>query len=152
MSDSHKETPSEKILNNKYNTGELDFDYFGDFSVSDTWVKGDHDVEIHEKYEMEILEKEINEIFKNSPFFEKYSNSKKVKRDDIVYVFYYILDRIKTPERFSAIEKFLSIAGFMNMNFKNLYNAIDLAYKEKILNEFNSKYGIFEKKNLKKLF
>lgn len=148
---SNTQTPSQKILNNKYNTGTIEFEHFGEFVVSDTWIKNQGG-STHENYEIEILNDDIYEIFKSAPFFEKYAATKKVKKDEILEVFWYFQERLKEPGRYTSIEKFLAIAGFMNINFKILYNILDIKYKEKILDEFNDKYDIFEKKNIKKLF
>jgi hypothetical protein len=145
------QTPSQKILNNKYNTGTVEFEHFGEFVVSDTWVKT-QSVSSHEGYEIEILNEDINTIFKNAPFFENYAENKKVKKDSILEVFWYFQEHLKEPERYTFIEKFLAIAGYMNINFKILYDVLDIKQKEKILNEFDDKYDIFKKKNIKKLF
>ena len=145
------QTPSQKILNNKYNTGTIEFEHFGEFVVSDTWVKS-QSASSHESYEIEILNEDINNIFKKAPFFKKYADNKKVKKDSIYEVFWYFQEKLKEPDRYTFIEKFLAIAGFMNINFKILYDVLDITHKEKILNEFDAKYDIFKKKNIKKLF
>lgn len=147
-----KPTPSEKILNNKFNTGEIEFEHFGEFVISGTWNGNQQNSNTFEYYENTMLDKDIFEIFKNAPFFEKYENIKKVKKDDILEIFNYFSERIKDADRYTAIERFLAIAGFMNINFKILYNLLDITHKEKILNEFDEKYDIFDKKNIKKLF
>jgi len=147
---STKQTASQKILNNKYNSGTIEFEHFGEFVVDSSWMKPQGSV--HENYEISILDKDVYEIFKASPFFEKYAETKKVKKDDILEVFWYFQDKLKEPERYTFIEKFIAIAGFMNINFKILYDVLGITHKEKILNEFDKKYDIFEKKNIKKLF
>jgi hypothetical protein len=150
----HVETSSEKILNNKYNSGELDYEAFGEFVISESWVNTQNTHSTHDNYESKMLYEDIYRIFKESYLYEKYypKIGTRVKKDEIMEVFNYINDNLKAPERYTFVEKVVAIADFMNINYKVMYSILDISAKEKILDELNDKYDIFKKKNIKKLF
>lgn len=143
-----------KILNNKFNTGEIEFEFFGKMKIDDDWKEKyeNNHYRSRDYYEDKKLQENLYEIFKNAPFYEKYKKIKKVKKDEILTIFNYFIERIEEPERYGAIDKFLSIATFMNMNFKILYKELSSTYKQQILKEFDEKYDIFKAKKLKRLF
>lgn len=144
----------DKIFNNKYNTGEIEFKHFGAFSIDGNWLndqqKGFSDDQ--EKFENVLLQENIYKIFNESELRKKYPKNKKVKKDDVLKIFNFFIERLDEPERYSYTEKFIEIANFMNINFKILYNSLSTSYKEQILKELNNKYNIFKKKNIHRLF
>jgi len=153
-----KEIPAkrreDKIFNNKYNTGDIEFKHFGTFAIDTNWLTDQNRgfFDDQENFENLMLQENLFKIFEESSFYEKYSKNKKVKKDEVLKIFYYFLDRLEEPERYTAVEKFIEIASFMNINFKTLYNSLNTVFKEDILKELNRKYDIFKQKKIHRLF
>ena len=138
----------DKIFNNRYNTGDLDFEQFGKIEVDDIHKPKD----TFEEYVAYKIQQDLYNIFRSADFYEEYSKSKKVPRSEIAKIYYYFDERLVTTEAISAIEKFVNIAEFMSMSYDVLYDELAPTYKEKILKELDSKYGIFKKKKIHRLF
>lgn len=130
------------------------FQKFGKFAVDENWLNSDKKemFNSHEEYENKMLEENLYDIFKNSPFNNKYEGNKKVPKHEMVLVYLYFLDRISNPVRYTAVEKFIAIASFMKMNFETMYRELPIVYKEELLKEFNKKYQILTNKRSHKLF
>jgi hypothetical protein len=138
----------DKIFNNRYNTGDLDFEQFGKIEPDDIHKPKD----TFEEYIAHKIQQDLYRIFTGADFYEEYSKSKKVPRGEVARIFYYFDERLVTTEAISSIEKFVNIAEFMSMSYDVLYEELAPTYKEKILKELDSKYGIFKKKKIHRLF
>lgn len=138
----------DKIFNNRYNTGDLDFEAFGKIEVDDIHRPKDS----FEEYIENKIQQDLYKIFTGAEFYEDYSKSKKVPRSEVANIYYYFDERLKTTEAITAIEKFINIAEFMSISYDVLYDELAPTYKEKILKELDHKYGIFKKKKIHRLF
>jgi hypothetical protein len=65
----------DKIFNNRFNTGEMDFDFFG--SITKMNIEGDGSDDVYENYNELEFQKVLYEIFKTAPFFDDYSKTKR---------------------------------------------------------------------------
>lgn len=131
------------------------FQRFGKFAVDSDWMEKNNreSRNSYEEYEMKLLEEDLYKIYKNSPFAEKYEGNKKVPKHELVYVYLYFIDRLENPHRYTAVEKYLAIVGFMKMNYETMYRELPIVYKEEILKELNKKYHVISKdKRSHKLF
>lgn len=138
----------DKIFNNRYNTGDLDFEQFGKIEVNDLHRPSD----AFEEYVADRIQQDLYKIFKSAEFYEEYSKNKKVPRTDIAKIYYFFDDRLASSEAISAIEKFINIAEFMSLSYEVLYEELAPVYKEKLLKELDSKYAIFKRKRIHRLF
>jgi hypothetical protein len=138
----------DKIFNNKFNTGDVEYEVFGKISVKSDFVARD----AHEEYVEGQLQEDIYDIFINSPYFEEFSKNKKVSKSEAANIYYYFDDRLPDNDDISAIEKFINIAEFMSIPYEVLYTELAPVYKEKLLRELDNKYQIFEKRKIKRLF
>jgi hypothetical protein len=138
----------DKIFNNKYNTGEVEFEAFGKIEVNEVHRPKD----AFDEYIESKMQKDLYEIFVKSDFYEEYSKVKKVPRGDTARVFYYFVDRLVVDGTSSAIEKFVNIAEFMSMSYEVLYEEISPSHKEEILRELDQKYAIFKRRKIHRLF
>jgi hypothetical protein len=138
----------DKIFNNRYNTGEIDFEVFGVIKVHDKYVPKDS----FEEFADNQLQENLYELFLEAEFYEEYSKNKKVVRSDISKVYYYFDDNLKNSKGMTAIEKFVAVAEFMSIPYEHLYEELAPVYKEALLKELDGKYNIFQKKNIKRLF
>jgi hypothetical protein len=145
----------DKIFNNKYKTGEIDFKEFGEIKLDPSLLykfghkSGDKDtIKLQEKFETELYE-----IFEDAPFFDRFQNPKeKIKKNETIEIFYYFLDRLHKPEQYSPLEKFTNIAEFLSMDYKILYKGLGLPYQSDILKEIDKKYSSIKRDKVKQLF
>ncbi|MFM2010006.1 MAG: hypothetical protein RLZZ479_397 [Bacteroidota bacterium] len=138
----------DKIFNNRYNTGDLEFEQFGKIEVNDIHRPKD----FFEEYIENQLQKDLYQIFISSEFYDEYNKSKKVPRSEVAQIYYYFDERLKETEAITAIERFINIAEFMSISYDVLYDELSPAYKEKLLKELDLKYGIFKKRKIYRLF
>lgn len=138
----------DKIFNNRYNTGDLEFEQFGKIEVNDIHRPKD----FFEEYIENQLQKDLYQIFLDADFYEEYNKSKKVPRSEVSKIYYYFDERLKETEAITAIERFVNIAEFMSISYDVLYEEFAPVYKEKLLKELDFKYGIFKKRKIHRLF
>ena len=138
----------DKIFNNRYNTGDLEFEQFGKIEPND--IHKPHDG--FEDYIAQTIQNDLFKIFQESKFYDEYSKSKKVTRGESAEIYYYFAERLSTSEAITSIEKFINIAEFMSISYEILYEELAPSYKEEILKELDKKYGIFKKKKIHRLF
>ena len=146
----------DKILNNSYNSGELNFEFFDndikiDPKVEDKYKEYSSE-NIIELRTFELLNERIYEIFQDSPYLKKYSQPKKVDKKDMYEMFYYFKEHLEKENTYTTMEIFIVLAEFFQINYKYLYNEISVSDKEDILKELNEKYNIENKMETKKLF
>ena len=83
----------DKIFNNKFNTGEVEYEVFGKISVKGDFVSRD----AHDEYVEGKLQDDLYEIFINSSYYEEFSkNVKQIKKNRLP----------PPPELESSAEKF----------------------------------------------
>ncbi len=141
----HKE---DKIFNNRYNTGDIEYEVFKKIQVHDSFMPKD----TVEEYVEQRMQEEIYNIFKGSHYFEEYSKNKKFSRSEVAIIFYYFEERLNNSQDIPAIEKFIAIAEFMCVPYEVLYEELAPLYKEALIRELDGKYNIFKKRNIKRLF
>lgn len=96
------------------------------------------------------LNGKIDEIFQKSRW-TVISPSKKIPKDLIPLIFQDILQEMEETE-FTMVEKFVAICDYTAINYQKAYDCIHMKYKEQIVQEMDSKYGILGKKGIKKIF
>lgn len=148
-----------KVLNNKWNTGGGQTALSGSISISPDvtsqydYALTDDPVLLNErKSTAELLYK----IFKESPYFEKYGKSiKKVEKDDIREIFHYFCKKVLKGKHLNSYELFLSICEFFDFNYEFVWNEVasipmkssilEILYKgrSKIKKEMNNQLKLF---------
>jgi hypothetical protein len=116
----------DKIFNNRYNTGDIEYETFGAIKVHDKYIPRD----TFEEYTDNRLQEDLYEVFQTSDFYDNLRNSKGIP----------------------PVEKFVAVAEFMSISYDLLYEELAPVYKEALLKELDVKYNIFKKKNIKRLF
>jgi hypothetical protein len=96
------------------------------------------------------LNTRIDEIFQKSRW-TVISPNKKIPKDLIPLIFQDILQDLEETE-FSMVEKFVAICDYTAINYQKAYESIHMKYKEQIVQEMDSKYGILGKRGIKKIF
>lgn len=139
----------DKIFNNKFNSGEVEYEVFGKINVNSDFSSNE---DMFEDYSEKQLQQDIYRIFKDSKYFEEYSKSKKVPKSELAEMYYYFDERIPETNEVTIIEKFINVAEFMSISYDDLYKSLGPSYQEKIIRELDNKYGIFKKRKIKRLF
>lgn len=138
----------DKIFNNKFNTGDVEYEVFGKISIKSDFVSRD----AHDEYVEGKLQEDLYDIFINSIYFVDFSKTKKVSKSEAASIYYYFDERLPDNDDITAIEKFINIAEFMSIPYEVLYNELAPVYKERLLKELDNKYQIFSKRKIKRLF
>jgi len=138
----------DKIFNNRFNAGDIEYEAFGKIQIHDKFIPKD----TFDEYVDNRLQEEIYELFIVSEFYELYSQNKKVSKGDISKIYYYFDSGLTASKDIPAMEKFIAIADFMNISYDNLYEELAPVYKEALLKELDNKYKIFKRKKIKRLF
>jgi len=146
----------DKILNNSYNAGDLEYENFTQpIRVDDRVYELYKDVlseNIIEERIIRLLDEKIYDIFLISPFYEKYKNPKRVDKNDLLKMYYYFKEKLLKENTFSTIQIFIGFAEFFQINYDQLYDEIGVLNKEGLLKELNEKFNINKKIKTKKLF
>jgi len=150
----NKSMKEDKIINNSYNTGEIEYEAFSSVIKVDDRVAGLYEDQLSENMvetrTIKSLNEEIYQLFLVSPFHEKYKNPKRVDKSDMVKMYYYFKERLLKGKSYSNAQIFMGFAEFFQINYDQLYSEIGVLDKEGLLRELHSKEKI--KKKNKKLF
>ena len=146
----------DKIINNSFNSGELQYEDFSRSTIKiDSRVSAlydDQHGDVLEHRTIQVLNDTIYEIFKESPFYTKYKNPKRVDKNDMIKMYYYFKDKIGESKRFTSMEMFIGFAEFFQINYDQLYGEIRVLDKESLLKELNDKLGLKDRIKTKRLF
>lgn len=147
---------SDKIMNNSYNSGDLDFENFiQPMKVDDRVYEMYKDVmseDLVEERTFINLDHKIYEMFITCPFYEKYKNPKKVDKSDLAKMYYFFKEQLVKENTYSAVQIFMGFAEFFQINYDQLYEEIGVLDKEGLLKELNEKFNLNKKIKTKKLF
>ena len=146
----------DKILNNSFNSGEIQYhDFTGPMRIDDR-VAGQYKDQLNENiievHILKMMENQIFELFKSSKYYEKYKNPKKVDKSDMVKMYYFFKDFLQKENSYSSVEIFIGFAEFFQINYDQLYSVVGVKDKENLLKELHSNYGLSNKLKTKKLF
>lgn len=146
----------DKILNNSFNTGEIEYQEFNFPMKVDDRVAGQYKSELSENiievHVLKMLEDNIYALFLNSKYYEKYKNPKKVDKSDMIKMYYFFKDDLQKQNSYSAVEIFIGFAEFFQVNYEQLYGEVSVKDKENLLKELHNSYGLTSKIKTKKLF
>ena len=145
----------DKIINNSFNSGELNYQQFTQSIKVDSRVSALYEDQLGDVLEhrtAQVLNDIIYKIFKVSPYYEKYKNPKRVDKNDMIKMYYYFKEEIKKERDFSPMEIFIGFAEFFQINYDQLYNEVRVLDKESLLKELNEKYGLDGRIKTKRLF
>lgn len=143
----------DKIFENDYNTGNLDFEEYNMPKV-DVFYAETHLSDTYDSYEYarkQKLEELVDEYFKETEHGKILGNKKKLPKQVLPQVFVSIREQF-TNNDFTGSEIFTTIADYFGMNYEVLYDNIPSIYREQLVRELDDKYGILKKRGLKRLF
>jgi len=153
-SDDHeKRFYRDKIFNNDYNIGNIDYEVFS-FPKVETFYADDHLEDCYDSFEYnrkKNLEKLTDSYFNNTIFAKRIVLKKKIPKQILSQVFMSIRDQFISSD-FTGSEIFISIAEYFNINYETLYENIPSAYREELVKELDERYSMLKKKGIRKLF
>jgi len=146
----------DKILNNSYNTGDIDYEAFTAPMKIDDRVASLYDEQLSDNLIDVRTEKRLDEdlykLFQNSPFYQKYKNPKRVDKGDMSKMYYYFKEELVKSKSYSSMQIFISFAEFFQINYDQLYAEIGVLDKESLLKELSEKGKVKNKIKTRKLF
>ena len=146
----------DKILNNSYNTGDIDYEAFTAPMKIDDRVASLYDDQLSDNLIDVRTEKRLDEdlykLFQNSPFYQKYKNPKRVDKGDMSKMYYYFKEELVKSKSYSSMQIFISFAEFFQINYDQLYAEIGVLDKESLLKELSEKGKVKNKIKTRKLF
>jgi len=146
----------DKILNNSYNSGDIDYENFTQPMKIDSKIshlyKDVMSENMVEERTMKVLEKRVYDEFQECPFYEKYKNPKRVDKNDLSKMYYYFKDILLVENTYSITQIFIGFAEFFQINYDQLYSEVGVLDKEGLLKELNEKFSLNAKIKTKKLF
>jgi hypothetical protein len=137
----------DKIFNNRYNTGEISYEPFPKMRIDLP-----ENFDVLEEYQAHELQKVLLEIFQAAPFFEAFTNNRKIPKGESCKIFYHFEEELNKRGDMRLMDKFIIVADFMEMSYEVLYKEVSIKHKETLLKEMDDEYGIFKKRNIHRLF
>jgi hypothetical protein len=138
---------TDKILNNRWNTGTVEYEEFGKLKI----LEIDEDVDLTNNLEKETINNEILRIFKKSKWFHTLkSPSDKLLKSEMIQVWIYFNENLEIY--ISPVDLFINICEFFGCNYKFFYEQLSISQKETILTDLDNKTGIIKNKKINKLF
>ena len=144
----------DKIFDNDYNTGNLDFEEFSNLPKVDAVYAEGNLQECYDSFSYSRnldLEKLVDKYFNNTEFGKLLSNKKKIPKQLLPQVFVAIREQFVNSD-YTCSEIFISIAEYFGVNFEVFYENIPSVHRAELVKELDEKYGILSKKGIKKLF
>ena len=143
----------DKIFNNDYNAGNIDYENFDIPKVEQFYADSNLD-DCYNSYEYNrkmTLERLIDDYFKNTIYFRLLAGKKKVPKQSMSQVFTSIREQFQGSD-YSGSEIFSAIAEYFSINYEVLYENIPSVYREELVRELDEKYSILRRKKIRKLF
>ena len=143
----------DKIFNNDYNTGNLEFEDY-DLPKVDTFYAGQNlndCYDSHEYLRKKKLEELVHLYFRESDHCEILMSKKKIPKQTLPIIFSDIREKFVKNE-YTNSEIFTTIADYFGLNYELLYENIPSIYREQLVKELDDKHLILKKRGLKRLF
>jgi hypothetical protein len=144
----------DKIFGNAFNTGDIEFEVLGKIKVQDDYNYFDPEFSdnSHESFGKGELQKELYELFEHSPYYEKYTKIKRVPKNDMLKIYYYFAEPLRKKNKYTLVEIFTEVCGFMSLNFKEMFHLLLPLDKQLIIKELDDTFDILKRRKIKKLF
>lgn len=129
------------VFNNGWNSGANEQTFTGTISVHPDMEKTYDYVLTSDPVllqERKQIQEDLYEIFKDSPFFEKYSGvrenptnpeekiyyAKKIERSDVANLFFYMKEQLEQNQQLNITELIMHICEFFELNYDYIINTV----------------------------
>lgn len=145
-------TKTDKIFDNNFENTEFELNGTIKFTVSSQYLD-ERDEEV--KIEQVALQNDIHEIILKSRFnqfnkLDEFSQTEKLKKNDINDVYEYVIDEL--GRMYGCIDIFSELSDYFNVNPNKFYSSLSNAFKENLIEELDKKTGILKSRNINRLF
>lgn len=143
----------DKIFNNDYNTGNLDFEEYGIPKVDQDFVDKHMEslYDSNEYYQkMKNMEK-LNEFYKDTEISQIIGIKKKIPKQLISRLYLDLRGAFEIGE-LQETEYFTLLGEYFGLSYEVFYENIPAIYRESLVRELDQKYGILKRRGIKKLF
>lgn len=127
----------DKIFDNSYNRGEVECDYYNEPKVSNNFLtciaNSRSEYEIQKSLELNNI---IHNLYINSSWNVNVKDIHKITKNEMTLLLEYLDSNIKL-EDYSFCEVFVSIADYLDMNYKTLYEVATLDIKMRLNQELD---------------
>lgn len=135
----------DKIFDNSYNRGDVECDYYNEPKVSSNFLS----CVANTKTEYEIqklieLNDVIDNLYKNSTWSMYIKDIKKITKNDITMLLEYLDSNIK-DDSYSFCEIFTSIADYLDISYRLLYEVSSLDIKMRLNSELDVFFSVHNK-------
>jgi hypothetical protein len=143
----------DKIFNNDYNTGNLDFEEYGPPKVDNDYVESHMESyydsnEYH--FKMQVMER-VDRFFKSTDAGKVIGMKKKIPKQMLSNIYLLIKKEFPNGE-LTEIEYFIAVADYFGISYEILYENIPAIHRESLVRELDGKYSILKKRGMRKLF
>jgi len=145
---------NDKIFDNKYNTGSLEYDIINEKMELDRAYIGDKLSPYYDpqtQYHTIELNKIINEIYQGTVWQEEFGVTGRIPKHLLTIIFDYFADRIQ-EDTYTFSEIFVAVAEYLDVHLKTLYEMAAPIYKRRLLEELDEKYQVIKNSNITPLF
>lgn len=147
----------DKILDNKYNTGQVEHEFFHarDMRISDDYIDQNLDEYYNSEKYMRFrgLLEIIEDITKGSEFCLDEHPKRKLPKAKLNEYFCFVIEEVKKKDKTYSMTEFVTgTCEYLGCNYENMFKELNVSHKEQLLNELDKDYHIFSKMNIKKLF
>lgn len=142
----------DKILDNQFNKGEIDYQTHKAIEVDPAWSNA-HSQQYynsHDYYRKHELNDIIESVYQDTVWVKHYQN-KKIPKQELSQIFAFFKERIK-DDTYSNIEIFIGVGDFLDVNYKILYEMVAPEFKIELLQELNKQFKKLKEDNIIKLF
>lgn len=148
-----KRWSNDKIFDNNFNKGEINYDVYKEIQIDCTWSDAfsQQYYNSQQYYRKHELNKIIEKIYLTTEWQKYYSNNKKIPKQELSQIFSYIKSEI-IDDSYTNIEIFIAIGDFLDVNYKILYEMVAPEFKIALLRELNKEFNKIKEDNIVKLF
>lgn len=142
----------DKIFDNNFDSPEFEILPNFSFEIDPGWTdtRDEEDKMHYDSIAAEIHQLIIHSKFKMFNEIDEHGRSLKLKKIEINDVYGYLIEDLK--KRYSRIDLFSEISRYFNIEPGKFYSSLSNAHKEELIEELDTRTGVLDRKNIKKLF
>jgi len=138
----HRRT-NDKIMDNKFNRKEIEYDVYNQPIQVELKFKERYSDLYNPELGYSIVELfKIIEDLEQRNYLKQYleKNRKKIPKSKMKNLFIFIYDNVDKTY-YSIVQIFMAVCEYYNCSYGNFYNELPLVYKEKIIKEVSAEYN-----------
>lgn len=153
MSDIKDNKSGDKILNNAYNRGDIEYDAYKEIKIESDYLANNlGDNYSSEDYHRKMkLDETLYNILSGSEKWKIFLEKKALK-SNLGDLYNFLITEFQEHKEYTKCEFFYSTIDLLDVSYESLYNSLYIIHKSQILEELNKEKNIFMKKKFNPLF